>query len=171
MAPLGWHGNHVLIDIKTNPSTRIFQWIISWWINRLFVFLSWLGMIILVILTHFLKTNEMSNEITEIQRNLPENCEIHSPIVTSVASSCQVFITCSQGRMSCWLPVGCAEISWPTCDIEPHIETPTRSEWWAQTALFFSPCPSSPLQLILGRCFLKDPRLTLPAGFYLLDSS
>lgn len=36
--------NYVLIDIKTNPSTRIFpMWIISWWINRLICLCFFLG--------------------------------------------------------------------------------------------------------------------------------
>jgi len=98
------------------------MWIISWWINKpicLCFSLSRVGMVMLVILTHFLKTNEMSNKITEIQRNLPENCELQSFCYLCHIFLSSVYQTSLTSRMSRGLPVGC-ETSGSLVTLNPH---------------------------------------------------
>lgn len=116
------------------------MWIISWWINRpicLCFSLSWLGMIMLVILTHFLKTNEMSNEVTEIQRNLPENCELQSCCYLCHIFLSSVYHMSLTSRMSCWLPGGC-EISGPLVTLNPHRDANQERMTGASSSVLFS---------------------------------
>lgn len=116
------------------------MWIISWWINRpicLCFSLSWLGMIMLVILTHFLKTNEMSNEVTEIQRNLPENFELQSYCYLCHIFLSSVYHMSLTSRMSCWLPGGC-EISGPLVTLNPHRDANQERMTGASSSVLFS---------------------------------